>query len=562
MKKFTGNTRLFLCISGAIIVIALVMQIAGVGLNLGIDFTGGSILNYSVGENYDSNDVETILNASGYTDNQVTKAAPSSASKALQAELAAAAEQAAQEATEAAAEVTGEAAEAAGEAAEAAGEAAEEAAEAAEEAAAEVTEEAAEATEEAAEEAVGEAPVASLLNLDKSGIAADGLTDLQIRLKLADATAGMEDVVKAAVTGAVSAAKETSYRNATNLEISNLGYELTYAGGNIIEFDMGGDFDKEAVQSAVTKALEEGGYAVNAIQFVKYDAEAEAARLAEAEAAAAAEAEDAEAETEEAETEEAETEEAETEETEAEGETPAPDENTEAEAGDPETTEETGSSLRILVDMDDVTSQVRAQLEREMTAKYPNFRFVSIDHVSAIAGHDLLSNAVKALLIAFVCMLIYIAIRFSPLSGAAALFALVHDILIMCSFMVFFRGLFQVNSPFIAAILTIVGYSINNTIIIFDRIRETRGKPGYTQVDMMDVVEVSVSSTLSRTINTTLTTLFTLVCLYIFGVSSIKEFAFPLLVGMLAGTYSSVLLSGQVWAMWDKKLAAGKGKKA
>ena len=214
--------------------------------------------------------------------------------------------------------------------------------------------------------------------------------------------------------------------------------------------------------------------------------------------------------------------------------------------------------------MDDVTSQVRAQLEKGMTAKYPNFRFISIDHVSAIAGRDLLSNAIKALLIAFACMLIYIAIRFSPLSGAAAIFALVHDILIMCAFMVFFRFAFQVNSPFIAAILTIVGYSINNTIIIFDRIRETRKKPGYTQIDMMEVVEVSVASTLARTVNTTLTTLFTLVCLYIFGVPSIKEFAFPLLVGMLAGTYSSVLISGQVWAMWDKKLAArraAKGKK-
>ena len=208
--------------------------------------------------------------------------------------------------------------------------------------------------------------------------------------------------------------------------------------------------------------------------------------------------------------------------------------------------------------MDDVTSQVRSILEREMTAKYPNFRFISVDHVSAIAGHDLLSNAIKALLIAFVCMLIYIAIRFSPLSGAAALFALVHDILIMCAFMVFFRGLFQVNSSFIAAILTIVGYSINNTIIIFDRIRENRKRPGMSQMPMMDVVEVSVSSTLARTINTTLTTLITLVCLFIFGVSSIKEFAFPLIIGMLAGTYSSVLLSGQVWAMWDEKL----GRKA
>ena len=88
-KKFTGNTRLFLCISGAIIAVALIMQIFGVGLNLGIDFTGGSILSYSVGEDYDVNDVEAILNASGYSDNQITKAAPSAASIALQERLAA-----------------------------------------------------------------------------------------------------------------------------------------------------------------------------------------------------------------------------------------------------------------------------------------------------------------------------------------------------------------------------------------------------------------------------------------------------------------------------------------
>ena len=543
-KTFTGKTRLFLCISGAIIALALVLQIAGVGLNLGIDFTGGSILNYSVGENYDVNDVEAILNASGYTDNQITKAAPSAASKALQAELAAAA----QAEAEAPAEETEAPAEDAEAPAEAEETAVEEVAEEVEEAAETVekeAEEVAEAVEEAAE------PAPSLLNTDKSGIAADGLTDLQIRLKLADATAGMEDVVKDAVAGVVSGASETSYRTATNMEISDLGYELTYAGGNIIEFDMGGDFDKAAVESAVTKALEDGGYSLTEILFVKYDAEAEAAALAEAQAAL----EEAEAETEE--TAEA------TEATEETAEATEAEETEEAETEKAEeAVEETGNNLRILINMDDVTSQVRAQLEREMTAKYPNFRFVSIDHVSAIAGRDLLSNAIKALLIAFVCMLIYIAIRFSPLSGAAALFALVHDILIMCAFMIFFRKWFQVNSSFIAAILTIVGYSINNTIIIFDRIRETRAKPGYTQVDMMDVVEVSVSSTLARTINTTLTTLFTLVCLYIFGVSSIKEFAFPLLVGMLAGTYSSVLLSGQVWAMWDNKIMANKAKKA
>ena len=537
-KTFTGKTRLFLCISGAIIAIALVMQIVGVGMNLGIDFTGGSILSYSVGEDYDVNDVITILQSAGYND-QPTKAAPSAASIALQQELAAQAAEAAQateETAEATAEETAEATEETAEAAaEEAVEATEETAEAAEETA-EAVEEAAEATEEAEEE------FTPMLNMDKSGIQADGLTDLQIRLKLVDATVGMEETIANAVKSVVSGAEQTGYRTATNLEVSDLGYDLSYAGGNIIEFKMGADYDKAAVESAVKAALDEGGYSLTEIQFEKYDAEAEAA-------AKAAEAE-AEEETVEA-----------TEETEATEEAEEAEETEETEETE-EAVEETGTDLRILLNMDDVTSQVRSILEREMSAKYPNFRFISVDHVSAIAGRDLLSNAVKALLIAFVCMLIYIAIRFSPLSGAAALFALVHDILIMCAFMVFFRFAFQVNSSFIAAILTIVGYSINNTIIIFDRIRENRKRPGMSQMPMMDVVEVSVSSTLARTINTTLTTLITLVCLFIFGVSSIREFAFPLIIGMLAGTYSSVLLSGQVWAMWDEKLAAKRAAKS
>ena len=540
-KTFTGKTRLFLCISGAIIAIALVMQIVGVGMNLGIDFTGGSILSYSVGEDYDVNDVITILQSAGYND-QPTKAAPSAASIALQEELAAQATEETAEATEETAEAAEETAEAAAEeaveATEETAEAAEETAEAAAEETAEAAaEEAAEATEEAAEE------FKPMLNMDKSGIQADGLTDLQIRLKLVDATVGMEETIANAVKSVVSGAEQTGYRTATNLEVSDLGYDLSYAGGNIIEFKMGADYDKAAVESAVKAALDEGGYSLTEIQFVKYDAEAEAA----AKAAEAAEEEEAAEETAE-----------ETEEAEATEEAEEAEETEETE----EEVEETGTDLRILLNMDDVTSQVRSILEREMSAKYPNFRFISVDHVSAIAGRDLLSNAVKALLIAFVCMLIYIAIRFSPLSGAAALFALVHDILIMCAFMVFFRFAFQVNSSFIAAILTIVGYSINNTIIIFDRIRENRKRPGMSQMPMMDVVEVSVSSTLARTINTTLTTLITLVCLFIFGVSSIREFAFPLIIGMLAGTYSSVLLSGQMWAMWDEKLAAKRAAKS
>ena len=506
-KRFTGNTRLFLCISGAIIVVALIMQIVGVGLNLGIDFTGGSLLNYSVGEDYDVADVETILASAGYEGSQVTKAAPSDASIALQAELAAqAAEVAAEpeEETEDAAEMTDE--------------------EAVEAGLAHTHEDGTvhygdhedeEAETEPAEEFV------PMLNLDKSGVKADGLTDLQIRLNLVDESEGLEQAIAAAVAAQFPGATQLTYGPLTNSAIVEKGLDVEYAGGYIAEFEIGAEFDSAAATEAIKAALSENFSLIDAVA-LRYDAEAET------EPAETAETTETETETAEAETEEV---------------------------------EESGTNLRVLVNIDDQASQVRGLLEKEMTAKYENFRFVSVDHVSAIAGRDLLGNAVKALLIAFACMLIYIAIRFDVFSGLAALFGLMHDVLIMCSFMVFFRSLFQVNSSFIAAVLTIVGYSINNTIIIFDRIRETAKKPGYTMRPRVEIVEESVANTLSRTINTSLTTLITLVALYVFGVDSIREFAFPLIVGMLAGTYSSVLLSGQVWAMWMEKRNARKAQK-
>ena len=355
------------------------------------------------------------------------------------------------------------------------------------------------------------------------------MTDLQIRLKLVDETEGMEDAITEAVKSVLPNAEKIDYVPVTNSIIVNKGVDGEYAGGYMAEFHVGEEFDLEAVLAAVNAALAD--YNINLSSARAYDAEAEAAAAAESTDAA----------------EDATTDAAATEETPAE-ETPAE-------------IVETGTDLRVLVHVDDQATRIRTLLETEMTAKYPHFTFITIDHVSAVAGRDLLSNAVKALLIAFVCMLIYIALRFDVFSGLAALFGLAHDVLIMCAFMVFFRWAYQVNSSFIAAILTIVGYSINNTIIIFDRIRESSKKPGLSQLPRMQIVEESVSSTLSRTINTTLTTMITLVTLYIFGVESIREFAFPLVVGMIAGTYSSILLSGQVWAMWMDKRMAKKAQK-
>ena len=208
-------------------------------------------------------------------------------------------------------------------------------------------------------------------------------------------------------------------------------------------------------------------------------------------------------------------------------------------------------------DLGDASEDRRIALEEELKAKYANLDFVTLETVGATVGRDLIGNAIKSCLIVFVCLLIYIAIRFDLYSGVAALAALLHDILIMCSMMVFARAFYQANTSFIAALLTIIGYSINNTIIIFDRIRENSRLLTYKGDTHKIIVEASVRQTLSRTINTTITTLITLVMLYILGVDSIREFVFPLIVGMIAGVYSSVMLSGQIWAVWkDRQIFA------
>jgi len=134
-------------------------------------------------------------------------------------------------------------------------------------------------------------------------------------------------------------------------------------------------------------------------------------------------------------------------------------------------------------------------------------------------------------------------------------------VLIMLSFMVFARSFVQMNSTFIAAMLTIVGYSINNTIIIFDRIRENHRKIVYANLPREEVVTISVKESLGRTLNTTLTTLVTILALYIIGVASIKEFALPIIVGIIAGVYSANLINGYVWAALTE-LRHGKAKKA
>ena len=219
-------------------------------------------------------------------------------------------------------------------------------------------------------------------------------------------------------------------------------------------------------------------------------------------------------------------------------------------------------NIRIKAIDEDGVQGVQASITEALQAKYPNAAiYGDVNYVGPVAGATLLRNAFLSVLIAALCMLIYIAIRFDFNSGAAAVLGLVHDVLIMLSFMVILRSFVQMNSSFIAAMLTIVGYSINNTIIIFDRIRENARKmPSSTP--RVDVVNRSIKECLGCTINTTLTTLVTIVCLYIFGVSSIREFALPIIVGIISGVYSANMINGYVWAFLEEKKRAKKAAKA
>ena len=210
------------------------------------------------------------------------------------------------------------------------------------------------------------------------------------------------------------------------------------------------------------------------------------------------------------------------------------------------------------VSKDDI-QKVQADFESRIKETYPDAESVGdVNYVGPVAGATLVKNAVISVLLAAALMLIYIAIRFDLNSGIAAVFGLLHDVLIMLSFMVIFRSVIQMNSSFIAAALTIVGYSINNTIVIFDRIRENAKK--MPTVAREEVTNISIKESLGRTICTTVTTLITIVALCILGVASIREFALPIIVGILSGVYSANMINGYVWAFLEEKRRNRKAK--
>ncbi|WP_025783539.1 protein translocase subunit SecDF [Sporosarcina sp. D27] len=207
---------------------------------------------------------------------------------------------------------------------------------------------------------------------------------------------------------------------------------------------------------------------------------------------------------------------------------------------------------------DEFSQEEVNDIKTKVAAKYgsePN-----ISTVSDKVGKELAKNAIKALLLAALGIIIYVAFRFEWRMGVSAIIGLLHDVFFMIAIFSILR--MEVDITFIAAVLTIVGYSINDTIVTFDRIRENLHKIGHldNENELANIINKSLRQTLGRSVNTVLTVLIVVVALVAFGADAIRPFSIALLIGLIAGTYSSIYISAQIWFDLKKREIKKNGK--
>lgn len=186
-----------------------------------------------------------------------------------------------------------------------------------------------------------------------------------------------------------------------------------------------------------------------------------------------------------------------------------------------------------------------------------NFVLAESNVVEPFIGKTFLTKGIIAVLISSVMIVLYVWVRFKKISGLsagiAALIALFHDVIVVFFIFVIFR--IPLNDSFIAVVLTIIGFSVNDTIVIYDRIREN--KRLFPKMDVEELVDTSITQSMSRSINTTVTTVLSVLVLYIFAhlydIESIKVFALPMAFGLLSGCYSTICIAGPIWVMWQKR---------
>ena len=203
------------------------------------------------------------------------------------------------------------------------------------------------------------------------------------------------------------------------------------------------------------------------------------------------------------------------------------------------------SSENVMIRTIDLEEQQRKEVMASLTQDVGPYTVLREEKVGATIGGELITNAVLALVISWGLIILYVAYRFEWRFGVSAVLALIHDIVIVLAVFSFTQR--QIDSSFIAALLTIVGYSINDTIVIFDRIRENLKLHFRRGGDVNELVNTSVYQTLTRSLYTVFTVLFTTFALYWFGGETTKDFAFALLVGFASGCYSSIFIASQLW---------------
>nr|WP_304974643.1 protein translocase subunit SecD [uncultured Acetatifactor sp.] len=236
--------------------------------------------------------------------------------------------------------------------------------------------------------------------------------------------------------------------------------------------------------------------------------------------------------------------------------------------GAPLIEEITGSAVQIqtVQDSNEVifkTSTLNVEQREELNQMFVDKfgveeNMITSETISSVISSEMKSDTVIAVVVAIIFMLLYIRIRFKDLRfGLSSIIALLHDVLVVLAFYAVARV--SVSNTFVACMLTIVGYSINATIVIFDRIRENMATMSHKD-DLKDIVDKSVTQTMSRSIFTSLTTFIMVAVLYVLGVTSIRDFALPLMVGIVCGAYSSICLAGSLWYVFRQKFLPKKEK--
>lgn len=218
-------------------------------------------------------------------------------------------------------------------------------------------------------------------------------------------------------------------------------------------------------------------------------------------------------------------------------------------------------SDELVSEMSAINNQIEEDIKAKFLAEYGVEPEVSTSITGASASNSLIKTAFLSVGIALILIFIYIIIRFDLFSGISAVIVLLHDVLIMVALTIIFRV--EINSPFVAAIITIVAYSINNTIMVFDRVRTNvaDNKKSDQTMNPYELADRSLTDALVRTVFCTFTTAITILILIIIGVASIRSFGLPIFFGLLAGLFSSVFISPSLWAMMtDAKMKRDKKK--